>query len=121
MAVMQRYRQAQELGVVLDDCSKQRIKDLCDNAAAGLDPACRNQLGIEHYLRQHGIPHTYRQQFGIMVARLKRRELQKQGLPPDIPKRQELVGGVPAQVNLYYEADRPLFDEALEALQARLA
>ena len=88
------------------------------------DPATHSldtQLGIEHYLRQHGIAHTHRQRFGRMVAKLKRRELEQQGLPPVIPQRQELVGGFPALVNLYYEDDRPLFDEALVNLKESIA
>jgi hypothetical protein len=110
-----------ELGEItpLDARKRQFLGDFVHShiSGAGADEPGRRELCVRAFLHSKGArAETCESAFGRKLARLKRQDLCAKGLPEDIPKKLAYVNGQQMEVNLYYEDDLPLFEEAWRSL-----
>ena len=71
------------------------------------------ELCIRTFLLQHtNNPRQVECAFGRQVAKLTREALIKEGKEPKLEKKQIYANGQTVAANLYFETDRPIFEDA---------
>ena len=116
------YSSLQAHGIHMDDRNRIAIKDYVDTT---LQPSQANvlqdtppkELCIRTFLLQYTRdPKSLESAFAQQVAKLKQAQLVSEGKDPQIPKKQIYANGQTVNANLYFEPDRPLFEQAWAAM-----